>query len=212
MAGPALGRILRKKIGSGFVSANLPLLHKRTIEADYGNEFRSGISTDRNSIDLSLEFNRQFWGDVMLFSVEKLSGLGYPDTRLGLSEITKTAYQVQDKLWNLYKQRQTEIVRKTAKIENYLLHRTFWWERRPGNERSVENILLFCTLVENNFGAHSSGLKKISAQIREGSYIDMFINAIHSFYEIDIAWNRLLKSERVLSSNRRYSCTSVLNR
>jgi hypothetical protein len=212
MAGPALGRILRKKLKRGFVSANLPLLHKRTLQADYSNEFRSGITADRNSIDLSLEFNRQFWGDVMLFSVEKLSGLGYPEKRLGLSEITKTAYQVQDKLWNLYKQRQTEIVRKTAKIENYLLHKTYWWKRGPGNERSVENILLFCTLVENNFGAHSSSLKKISAQIREGSYINMIINAIHSFYEIDIAWNGLLKSERVLSSNRRDSCTSVLNR
>jgi hypothetical protein len=114
MAGPALGRILRKKLKRGFVSANLPLLHKRTIQADYSNEFRSGISADKNSIDLSLEFNRQFWGDVMLFSVEKLSGLGYPDKRLGLSEITKTAYQVQDKLWNLYKQRQTEIAENST--------------------------------------------------------------------------------------------------
>ncbi|RPI36646.1 MAG: hypothetical protein EHM54_05180 [Nitrospiraceae bacterium] len=195
MAGPALGRILRKKLKHRFASANLPLLHKRTIQADYSNEFRSGISADKTSIDLSLEFNRQFWGDVMLFSVEKLSELGYPEKRLGLSEITKTAYQVQDKLWNLYKKRQNEIARKTAKIENYLLHKPFWWHRETGAERSVENILLFCTLVDNNFGAQSASLQKISAQIREGSYINTIINAIHSFYEIDIAWNELLKAD-----------------
>src|SRR5574340_918440 len=68
MAGPALGRILRKRLKHNFVSANLPLLHKRTIQSSYSNEFRSGIAGTMNSIDLSLEFNRQFWGDVMLFS------------------------------------------------------------------------------------------------------------------------------------------------
>ena len=53
MAGPALGRILRKRLNHKFVSANLPLLHKRTIQSGYSNEFRSGISENMNSIDLS---------------------------------------------------------------------------------------------------------------------------------------------------------------
>ncbi|MDH4232626.1 MAG: hypothetical protein OEW04_11440, partial [Nitrospirota bacterium] len=138
MAGPALGRILREKLKHRFVSANLPLLHKRTNQADYSNEFRSGISAQRNSLDLSLEFNRQFWGDIMLFSIETLAGLGYPVKRLGLSEISKTAYHVQDKIWTLYKDRQNEIALKTARIENYLSHKSFWWNRDPGTERSVQ--------------------------------------------------------------------------
>ena len=78
MAGPALGRILRKRLGHRFVSANLPLLHKRTTRTGYNNEFRSGVSEHLNSIDLSLEFNRQFWGDVMLFSIEKLAETRLP--------------------------------------------------------------------------------------------------------------------------------------
>ena len=211
MAGPSLGRILRKRLKHGFVSANLPLLHKRTIQADYSNEFRSGISADNNSIDLSLEFNRQFWGDVMLFTIEKLAELGYPDRRLGLAEITKTAYDIQVKLWDLYKERQAEIVEKTENIGSYLSHNEFWWNTGPGTENAVKNIRLFCSLVGYNFGVNSSGLKKISEQIEEGSYINMIINAILSFYETDITWNELLKSSLAVPLNCKDFCSPVLN-
>lgn len=210
MAGPALGRILRKRLKQGFVSANLPLLHKRTLEVNYNNEFRSGISADNSSIDLSLEFNRQFWGDVMLFSVEELAEFGYPDKKAGLSEISKTAYALQDKLWNLYKDRQSEIAKKTAGISNYLSDAKFWWNRGPETENSVKNTRLFCALVEKNFGVDSASMKKISEQIKEGSYINMIINAIHSFYETDIAWNELLKSSLVMPANRRDICSTIL--
>ncbi|MDH4233077.1 MAG: hypothetical protein OEW04_13755, partial [Nitrospirota bacterium] len=70
---------------------------------------------------------------------------------------------------------------------------------------------LFCTLVENNFGARSAGLKKISEQIREGSYINMIINAIHSFYETDLAWKELLKSDFAASLAGEDSCNPFPN-
>ena len=210
MAGPALGRILRKRLNHKFVSANLPLLHKRTIQAGYSNEFRSGISENMNSIDLSLEFNRQFWGDVMLFSIEKLTEIGYPDKRLGLSEITKTAYDIQDKLWDLYKERQTETAEKTAEIARYISQKKYWWNREPEAEGAVKNMMLFCSVIESNFGSDSSGTKKISEQIKEGSHITMIINAIHSFYESEISWNELLKSEIAIPSNCGDVCSTIL--
>ena len=194
MAGPAMGRILRKRLKQGFVSANLPLLHKRTLEVNYDNEFRSGISADNSSIDLSLEFNRQFWGDVMLFSVEELAEFGYPDKEIGLAEISKTAYAMRDKLWSLYIERQSEIREKTAGISNYLSNINFWWNSGTETEGAVKNLRQFCAMVEKNFGMESASIKNITDQIREGSHIAMIINAIHSFYETDIVWNELLKS------------------
>ena len=201
MAGPSLGRILRRKLNHGFVSANLPLLHKRTSQDDYGNEFRSGISADNNSIDLSLEFNRQFWGDVMLFTIEKLAELGYPNSRLGLAQITKAAYDTQARLWGLYRKAQADISEKTERIGEYLSHKEYWWNTGPGTENAAANIRLFCSLAGYNFGADSSGLQKISEQIDEGFYINMIINAILSFYEIDITWNELLKSSLAVPLN-----------
>ena len=201
MAGPALGRILKKRLDNKFVSANLPLLHKRTIQCSYSNEYRSGISENTNSIDLSLEFNRQFWGDVMLFSIEELTEMGYPDKRLGLPLITGVTYDIRNKLWELYKEQQTEITGKAAEIVRHISQNTFWWNRGPKSESSVKNIMLFCSVVENNFGAESSGMRKISEQIKEGSHITTIINAIHSFYESEISWNELLKLEIAAPSN-----------
>ncbi len=201
MAGPALGRILRKRLKQGFVSANLPLLHKRTIQTTYSNEFRSGIFREKNLIDISLEFNRQFWGDVMLFTLENLTELGYPDKRLGLPEITETAYDIQEKIWLLYKKRQDEIETKTETIERYLTDKGSWWNRGPGVEHALKNMDLFCSQIRNNFGGTSESMKKISGEIEEGASIAMIINAIHSFYEIDIAWNELLKSSLTVPLN-----------
>ena len=201
MAGPALGRILRKRLNHKFVSANLPLLHKRTIQSNYSNEFRSGISGNMNSIDLSLEFNRQFWGDVMLFSIEKLAEIGYPDKGLELSVITGIVHDIQTKLWDLYKERQAEIIEKKTEIVKYLYQKEFWWNRKTEMQQSVKNMMLFCSIVENNFGADSSAMKKISEQIKEGTQINLIINAIHSFYESEISWNELLKSEIAVPSS-----------
>ena len=201
MAGPALGRILRKRLKQGFVSANLPLLHKRTMQTTYSNEFRSGIFREKNLIDISLEFNRQFWGDVMLFTLENLTELGYPDKRLGLPEITETAYDVQEKIWLLYKKRQDEIEAKTETIEQYLTDKGSWWNRGPGAEHALKNMGLFCSQIRNNFGGTSESMKKISGEIEEGASIAMIINAVHSFYEIDIAWNELLKSSLTVPLN-----------
>jgi glycosyltransferase involved in cell wall biosynthesis len=212
MAGPALGRILRKRLNHEFVSANLPLLHKRTSQSDYSNEFRSGVSENMNSIDLSGEFNRQFWGDVMLFSIERLAEIGYPDARLGLSVITGITYDIQAKLWNLYKERQTEIVAKSARIARCISQKKFWWNKEPEAQCAVKNMRLFCSVVENNFGAESSGMNKISKQIKEGTHITMIINAIHSFHESEISWNDLLKSEIAAPSNCGGDCSTILKR
>ncbi|MHB1292300.1 MAG: hypothetical protein ACYCY5_08955, partial [Sulfuricella sp.] len=48
MAGPVLGRLIKSEIGERFVSANLPMLHKRTVRATGQSEFRPGIATDGN--------------------------------------------------------------------------------------------------------------------------------------------------------------------
>ncbi len=201
MAGPSLGRILRRRLGHRFVSVNLPLLHKRTMQADYSNEFRSGLSGGNDSLDLSLEFNRQFWGDVMLFTIEKLAELGFPDIRLEFSDITKTACCVQVKIWDLYKEGQAELVEKTENVGRYLSHNGFWWNTAPGAENAIKNIRQFCSLVRYNFGVDSSGLKKISEQMEEGSCINMISNAVFSFYEADTAWKELLKASLAVPLN-----------
>jgi len=78
MAGPVLGRILKAELGDDFISVNLPMLHKRTVDTLGQSEFRAGVVHKKDNIDLSDEFVRQFFGDVMLFSTIKLTESDYP--------------------------------------------------------------------------------------------------------------------------------------
>ncbi len=52
MSGPTMGRMLKATIGPRFVSANLPMLHRRTLEVTGQAEFRPGVHDTNRSIDL----------------------------------------------------------------------------------------------------------------------------------------------------------------
>ncbi|MEW6108141.1 MAG: hypothetical protein AB1632_03080 [Nitrospirota bacterium] len=192
MAGPVLGRLLKIKLKSGFVSANLPLLHRRTIPDSRVKEFRSGLFMTDDLIDLSVEFNRQFWGDIMLFSIDSLTASGYPEKTPRLSEIEKTVYEVRDRIWTLYREQKAETVQKVSSIREYLMHTSLRKDNTSGN--IIENLRSFCALVESNFGPDSKGLKLISDQIKDGTHTEMIVNAIRSFHEDELCWNELLRT------------------
>lgn len=87
MAGPTLGRLLRARFGPGFASANLPLLHRRALEQGAKAECRPGVHWQSTEVDLGGEFQRQFLGDLMLFTVEQLAGQGYPEQGLDVERL-----------------------------------------------------------------------------------------------------------------------------
>lgn len=192
MAGPTLGRILKVRLKDRFVSANLPLLHKRTIPVKQIDEFRSGIFKKKEVIDLSGEFCRQFWGDVMLFSIDTLTESGYPTRGLEPQKISETVYNIQKNLWSLYKEEQTKAVKKISKLRHCLSELSRWWNIQAEMKNSVNNFNIFCSSAESNFGMDSVSRKNLSEQVREGSHTNMIVNAIHSFYEDEYFWNKLL--------------------
>ncbi|HWR77926.1 MAG TPA: hypothetical protein VN283_12060 [Thiobacillus sp.] len=49
MSGPTLGRLMKAGLGNQFVSANLPMLHTRTLDATGEAEFRPGVVTHADS-------------------------------------------------------------------------------------------------------------------------------------------------------------------
>lgn len=193
MAGPTLGRILRRKIKGKFVSANLPLLHKRTITENYMNEFRSGIVQKGDTMDLSGEFQRQFWGDIILFSAEALCDIGYPERRVETSEIADIVGRVQDRIWNIYKGHQAAASAKVMKIRQLLSDPEQWWNKWPAATSSVASLMTFASLVDKNFGTTSGAIKTISDQIADGSATEKIITALYSFYGDEHTWNELLK-------------------
>ncbi len=194
MAGPVLGRLIQSKINKQFISSNLPLLHKRTDQDTGKSEFRRGISRHANNIDLSGEYERQYFGDVMLFSIEKLIENGYPKNKLSIQEISKIVFSIESQLLEKYISRQVQIVGKLKQLRAIFEDKRSWWQNRNETEQAKINIQQLIDNIDMNFGKNSSIHTSIGSTDKKDRHIENIIQAI-SEYSNDIdSWNHKLSN------------------
>ncbi len=159
MSGPTMGRILKAELnGDGtprFVSANVPMLHKRALESTGQSEFRPGVLDAQQSVDLSGEFERQFHGDVMLFAMQRLTGLGYPATLLPEDVVEATLATVQSEMRERYRAKRQAILQRLDLLDNLLDDPAQWWRHRPDLADSVAGFRAFAGNIARNFAADS---------------------------------------------------------
>lgn len=186
MSGPTLGRILKAELGPRFVSANLPMLHNRTVESGGRAEFRPGIETQAAAIDMSGEFERQFYGDVMLFSVEKLAAAG--DLRRPASaEFSMTLDAVRAGMLERYNARQQDILAKLARLERLLADPACWWQTQP---ETVAGFRHFAANVRRNFGTRSSGQARINDDATWMQWRARLLDGLDHYAEDRTAWEK----------------------
>jgi len=185
MSGPTLGRIVKSELGSRFVSANLPMLHKRTVESGGQSEFRPGIETQQTTIDMSGEFERQFYGDVMLFSVEKLAVEGNL-CRLANADFSQTLDETRNAMLVRYNERQQAILERLEQLEGLLNDPTCWWHGNAAGFRQ------FAANVRRNFGEASSGHARINDAANWTLWRGRLLNALSHYAEDRAAWSQLV--------------------
>lgn len=194
MAGPALGRLLRARIGRRFVSANLPLYHKRILAKKDRGEFRPGILKEDRRIDLTDEAIRQFWGDVLLFSVDTLTEHGYPDDFLDLRTINEFVDETKNRMWGLYSRNYQAISNKLLLLEKILDNPRSWWNRSEGFQDAVANYHTFLASVEFNFAAHSRGYQELYDTLKEKEFSSRIDRALNEYSKAEISWKELFRS------------------
>jgi hypothetical protein len=128
MAGPVLGRFIQASSGDAFVSANLPMLHTRTVEEMGGSEFRPGVNRNESLVDLSGEFERQFFGDVMLFTVIDLVETGYPESLPAPGEIHAQVLATETRMRAHYAEAQQRVLTHLDELVALLSAPGHWWE------------------------------------------------------------------------------------
>lgn len=156
MAGPTLGRLIKAKIGPRFVSANLPLLHARANEDGKIFEFRPGVLRSAKRVDLSGEFERQFFGDVMLFSVEALVAQGYPQ-----DGIVRTVADIEAAMAEKYLAKRSAILEGLGRTESFFAAPDRWWNGMEELGEAKENFRRFFDNLRANFGEDSEGWQRI---------------------------------------------------
>ncbi|MBS3935391.1 MAG: hypothetical protein KGZ43_04385 [Sulfuritalea sp.] len=183
MSGPTLGRILKAELGKRFVSANLPMLHKRTVESGGQAEFRPGIETAQATIEMSGEFERQFYGDVMLFATER-GLLGRPAG----ADFARTVDETRTAMLERYNARQQTILEKLGALDAQLDHPSRWWNRAPGQAAGFRQ---FAANVRYNFGAASSGHARINDKANWTQWRGRLLDALAHYAEDRAAWSQL---------------------
>ena len=185
MSGPTLGRIVKAELGSRFVSANLPMLHKRTVASGGQSEFRPGIETSQATIDMSGEFERQFYGDVMLFSVEKLAA-DASLCRPANADFSTTLDEVRSDMIARYNERQGAVLARLGQLETQLADISHWWHRNAAGFQH------FAANVRRNFGATSSGHARINHVANWALWRGRLLDALTHYAEDRAAWSQLL--------------------
>lgn len=192
MAGPVLGRLIKSELKDGFVSANLPMLHKRTVRETGQSEFRPGIASNTATIDLSGEFERQFFGDVMLFSIENLITLGYPQQAQSTEIIAKIISETHSKLLQNYNDKRVLIAAKLNTLKILFQEDSHWWNLIADQGDAINNFKLFITNIEQNFGEQSAGYKLINAPTNISKRHAEIIEGIARYTKDRLAWAEVL--------------------
>ncbi len=196
MAGPVLGRIIKSEINNRFVSANLPMLHNRTVEDTGKSEFRPGINSEHNKIDLSGEFERQFFGDVLLFSMEKLTAMGYPHQSIDEQQLIQVLKSTEHDIRQQYATKQRQTVQKLELLKVVFYDDQNWWHSRNDLEPAKEYFKTFIDNIEQNFGEASPCYALIdSATNRERRFREM-LAAIIQYSTDRKAWQTILNSQQ----------------
>lgn len=191
MAGPVLGRIIKSEIAHRFVSANLPMLHKRTVDDIGQSEFRPGVQEKQSWIDLSGEFERQFFGDVMLFTIEKLIEAGYPLKTISEANISTCLFDIEQSLYQKYQTRHRQIINKLATLKTIFNEEASWWNKRQGLDAAKENFKQFINNIEYNFGEHSKAYGLVTEPGNRDMRNRQILTAIRTYADDRLNWNKL---------------------
>ena len=194
MAGPMLGRLLEQGLGDRFLSVNLPMVHKRTLDDSTEAEHRPGVTQgkERPQIDLSGEFERQFYGDVMLFTLERLVKQEYPTTQLSHSELMQALQQTEQQMRARYLTQQQQITERLQQFEQQLNNPSAWWNN---SQQPPKTVQLFIQNIRRNFLQQAPVWKQINSDKHRNKRLQSIADALLDYPLDRQAWaNHLQKS------------------
>jgi hypothetical protein len=195
MSGPTAGRLIAAEIHDRFASANLPHLHRRTNEAGLGDAFRPGVEvTERKeqaTIDLSSEFERQFFGDLMLFTTEELVIAADVLKPFELDSVVRIMEQKEHELLALYQQKHEAIREKAGQLGDLVFTRRHWWLDDPELAGALRQVRAFLDNIHRNFSEQSAAWLAIQSAEHRAERKQQILNAVMNYRTERDAWDRL---------------------
>jgi len=196
MAGPVLGRLLNEKLRGEFVSANLPMLHNRTVDDTGQSEFRAGVENHNSRIDLGNEFIRQFYGDVMLFSIKKLTEQQTAEKNYDSQKVRAIVADTYHSIKQNYIDKHHTVLQLKTEIQAQLNDTHSWWNKVDAQAENMRlaknNFNNFLENIQTNFDESSFAFQQISSAKHAKKYLHDIQHAIMHYQNDMISWHRTL--------------------
>ncbi len=193
MSGPTAGRLIAAEIGGRFASCNLPNLHRRTTEAGVEDDFRPGVEVGQQSMDLSDEFERQFFGDLMLFSTEAL--VRQADVRKPFPRdlVEMVIAQKEAELLTLYRQKHGAIIAKNRQLHALVFDSGHWWLHSLVLAPALGQVRAFIDNIERNFGEQAMAWCQIQSTAHRAQRKQQIAEALMNYRAERNAWDSLFQ-------------------
>jgi len=191
MSGPTAGRLIAAEIGARFASFNMPNLHRRTTEAGLADDFRPGVEVGQASIDLSNEFERQFFGDLMLFTTEALVKQADVNQPFARDAAEAVINQKETELLALYQQKHDAIVEKNRQLGDLVFNADHWWQNTPALANALRQVRAFIDNIDRNFGEHALAWRQIQSTEHRAARKQQILEALINYRAERDAWDSL---------------------
>ncbi len=195
MSGPTAGRLIAAEIKQRFAAINMPNLHRRTTEAGLLDDFRPGVELGQEGIDLSNEFERQFFGDLMLFSTEALVKHADVNKPFEKALLVKVIAQKETELLALYQQKHDAIVEKNRQLTRIVFSSGHWWvnarKHTPALDTALHQARAFIDNIDRNFGEGASAWHQIRSETHRAQRTQQIIEALLHYREEREVWDSL---------------------
>ncbi len=191
MSGPTAGRLIQAEIGQRFASANLPMLHQRTTPWGAAGDFRPGVAGIGGSIvDIGDEFERQFFGDLMLFSVVEWLRSRRLEELTDECALGEVVERTESRLLALYGQNQAVIDDRRRKLATWLAQASPWWSTSPARA----GLMAFLGNIERNFGEGATAWHRIRDPSHRAWRRGQIVTALGHYRQERAAWDPLWDS------------------
>ncbi len=191
MSGPTTGRLVQAEIGARFASANLPMLHQRTQAQNLADDFRPGVEKGAQQIELSDEFERQFFGDLMLFSVAELVKTADDGKTFQASAVDAMLKQQEQELLQIYQAKHDAVKEKNRQLQKLVTDPKNWWMNQSEAQPAVTALQQFIDNIDINFGEHSSAWALIQSTEHRRQRRRQIARALLDYKTSRDAWDAL---------------------
>ena len=191
MSGPTAGRLIAAEIGPRFASFNMPNLHRRTTAAGLTDDFRPGVEMGQSHIDLADEFERQFFGDLMLFSTEELVKRADVNRPFEHEAVDAVIAQKEAELLELYRQKHEAIVQKNRQLNERVFNAGHWWQQLPNLSEALGQVRAFIGNIERNFGKQALAWRQIESAEHRAQRKQQISEALMNYRAERDVWDSL---------------------